>query len=185
MDQINETGTNNTDKSKNMDKIHESGKKYTFEDLREIMRTLRSENGCPWDRRQTHESLIPCLEEEAGEVIDAIRNQDPENLCEELGDLLFQVMSHIRNLVTLSGPVMADQVLETGEELTDIVTYPNEDFIATTLTPVRDSRGEIRYLIYSVTNCSESIRMQSELNQLNARNLALESQLNELLTTSL
>lgn len=47
MDQINETGTNNTDKSKNMDKIHESGKKYTFEDLREIMRTLRSENGCP------------------------------------------------------------------------------------------------------------------------------------------
>ena len=55
MDQINETGTNNTDKSKNMDKIHESGKKYTFEDLREIMRTLRSENGCPWDRRQTHE----------------------------------------------------------------------------------------------------------------------------------
>lgn len=94
MDQINETGTNNKDKSKNMDKIHESGKKYTFEDLREIMRTLRSENGCPWDRRQTHESLIPCLEEEAGEVIDAIRNQDPENLCEELGDLLFQVMSH-------------------------------------------------------------------------------------------
>ena len=68
MDQINETGTNNTDKSKNMDKIHESGKKYTFEDLREIMRTLRSENGCPWDRRQTHESLIPCLEEEAGEA---------------------------------------------------------------------------------------------------------------------
>ena len=66
MDQINETGTINTDKSKNMDKIHESGKKYTFEDLREIMRTLRSENGCPWDRRQTHESLIPCLEEEAG-----------------------------------------------------------------------------------------------------------------------
>ena len=66
-----------------------------------------------------------------------------------------------RNLVTLSGPVMADQVLETGEELTDIVTYPNEDFIATTLTPVRDSRGEIRYLIYSVTNCSESIRMQT------------------------
>ena len=86
MDQINETGTNNTDKSKNMDKIHESGKKYTFEDLREIMRTLRSENGCPWDRRQTHESLIPCLEEEAGEVIDAIRNQDPENLCSQIAE---------------------------------------------------------------------------------------------------
>ena len=77
-----------------MDMIHSSGEKYTFEDLREIMRILRSENGCPWDRRQTHESLIPCLEEETGEVIDAIHNMDMENLCEELGDLLFQVMSH-------------------------------------------------------------------------------------------
>ncbi len=68
--------------------------RYTFDDLKEIMRILRSEDGCPWDRRQTHESLIPCLKEETGEVIDAIRNQDMENLCEELGDLLFQVMSH-------------------------------------------------------------------------------------------
>lgn len=77
----------------NTDKNNED-KKYTFEDLRDIMRILRSESGCPWDRRQTHESLIPCLEEEAGEVIEAIHNQDQENLCEELGDLLFQVMSH-------------------------------------------------------------------------------------------
>lgn len=74
--------------------MEEMQKKYTFDDLKDIMRTLRSENGCPWDRRQTHESLIPCLEEEAGEVIDAIQKDDPENLCEELGDLLFQVMSH-------------------------------------------------------------------------------------------
>lgn len=74
--------------------MEEMRKKYTFDDLKDIMRTLRSENGCPWDRRQTHESLIPCLEEETGEVIDAIRGNDPENLCEELGDLLFQVMSH-------------------------------------------------------------------------------------------
>ena len=65
---------------------------------------------------------------------------------------------------------MADQVLETGEELTDIVTYPNEDFIATTLTLSGTAAARSRYLIYSVTNCSESIRMQSELNQLNARN---------------
>ena len=70
--------------------------RYTFEDLKSIMRILRSEDGCPWDRKQTHESLIPCLKEEAGEVIDAIEAQDMENLCEELGDLLFQVMSHSR-----------------------------------------------------------------------------------------
>lgn len=70
--------------------------RYTFEDLKAIMRILRSEDGCPWDRRQTHESLLPCLAEEAGEVADAIRKADMDNLCEELGDLLFQVMSHSR-----------------------------------------------------------------------------------------
>lgn len=66
--------------------------KYTFDDLYDIMRTLRSEKGCPWDRKQTNESIIPCLKEEAGEVIQAIHNQDEENLCEELGDLLYQIM---------------------------------------------------------------------------------------------
>lgn len=96
MTQSKETDKNKAENCSNMDKINVSGKKYTFEDLKDIMRTLRSEHGCPWDRRQTHESLIPCLEEEAGEVIEAIHNQDPENLCEELGDLLFQVMSHSR-----------------------------------------------------------------------------------------
>lgn len=67
---------------------------YTFEDLKEIMAKLRSEEGCPWDRAQTHESLEKHLVEECGEVLEAIDNQDAENLCEELGDLLFQIMSH-------------------------------------------------------------------------------------------
>ena len=67
-------------------------KAYTFKDLTDITAKLRSENGCTWDRAQTHESLIPCLMEESGEVRDAIVNKDDENLCEELGDLLFQVM---------------------------------------------------------------------------------------------
>ena len=69
-------------------------KAYTFKDLMDITAKLRSENGCTWDRAQTHESLIPCLMEESGEVRDAIVNKDDENLCEELGDLLLQVMIH-------------------------------------------------------------------------------------------
>lgn len=69
---------------------------YTFADLTAIMRILRSEDGCPWDRKQTHESLLSCLKEEAGEVAEAIEKQDMDNLCEELGDLLFQVMIHSR-----------------------------------------------------------------------------------------
>lgn len=67
---------------------------YTFEDLKEIMATLRSENGCPWDRAQTHESMKKHLVEECAEVLEAIDSQDTENLCEELGDVLYQIMIH-------------------------------------------------------------------------------------------
>ncbi len=69
-------------------------KKYTFDDFINIIRHLRSENGCPWDREQTHESLQSCMLEEAYEVIEAINNGDTENLCEELGDILLQVALH-------------------------------------------------------------------------------------------
>lgn len=60
--------------------------------LLEIMRTLRSEEGCPWDREQTLESLRPYAVEEVYEVLDAIDRGDVEDHCEELGDLLLQVV---------------------------------------------------------------------------------------------
>ncbi len=69
-------------------------KEYTFNDFMRIIRQLRSENGCPWDREQTHKSLRNCMIEEAYEVIEAINNSDTENLCEELGDILLQVALH-------------------------------------------------------------------------------------------
>lgn len=69
---------------------------YTLEDLRGILRILRSDEGCPWDRKQTFETMVPCVLEEAGEVAEAVRNQDTENLCEELGDLLFRLCSAAR-----------------------------------------------------------------------------------------
>ena len=62
---------------------------YSFEELVKITAQLRSENGCPWDKKQTYESLKPCLEEECGEVLAAVDHQDMENLCEELGDVMF------------------------------------------------------------------------------------------------
>ncbi len=65
-----------------------------FERLRAIVALLRSADGCPWDREQTHESLRAGLLEEACEVIDAITRADDENLREELGDLLLQVIFH-------------------------------------------------------------------------------------------
>ena len=67
---------------------------YTFEDLKEIIKKLRAEDGCPWDRVQTHESMKRYLVEECAEVLEAIDNKDAENLCEELGDVLYQIMIH-------------------------------------------------------------------------------------------
>ena len=69
-------------------------KTYSFDELMDIIRKLRSKNGCPWDREQTHESLKQCLIEECYEVIEAINNKDSDNLCEELGDVLLQVVMH-------------------------------------------------------------------------------------------
>lgn len=65
-----------------------------FDALVEVMARLRGEGGCPWDREQTAESLKPFLIEEAYEVLEAIESGRAEPLCEELGDLLFQVLFH-------------------------------------------------------------------------------------------
>ena len=67
---------------------------YGIEDLREIMRVLRSENGCPWDREQTHASIRKDFIEETYEVIEAIDEQNPAMLRDELGDVLLQVVFH-------------------------------------------------------------------------------------------
>ena len=65
-------------------------KMNTLEDLVRIIRILRSENGCPWDRVQTHASIRMDMLEEAYEAADAIDKKDMKNLCEELGDVLMQ-----------------------------------------------------------------------------------------------
>ncbi|AEX86311.1 MazG family protein [Marinitoga piezophila KA3] len=65
-----------------------------FEQLLEIMEELRSEHGCPWDRKQTHESLKPYMIEEAYEVVHAIDENNMDELIEELGDVMLQVVFH-------------------------------------------------------------------------------------------
>lgn len=65
-----------------------------LEKLVDIIAVLRSENGCPWDREQTHKTLRPNMLEEAYEAVDAIDDGDIPNLREELGDVLLQVVLH-------------------------------------------------------------------------------------------
>ena len=70
------------------------GGRSSFEAAQEVIAHLRAPEGCPWDREQTHESLRPYLIEEAYEVLDAINEDDPQHLAEELGDLLLQILLH-------------------------------------------------------------------------------------------
>jgi tetrapyrrole methylase family protein/MazG family protein len=65
---------------------------YSWDDLIEIMARLR--HSCPWDREQTHRTLVPYLIEETYEVVEAIEHEDEDALCEELGDLLLQIVFH-------------------------------------------------------------------------------------------
>ena len=85
---------------------------YTFEQLLEIMRKLRAPGGCPWDAEQTHESLTRYLLEETYEVIEAIDEQSPTHLKEELGDLLLQPIFHAA-IAEEAGSFTIDDVIST------------------------------------------------------------------------
>ena len=82
-----------------------------FAKLVEIMATLRAQNGCPWDRKQTHESLKPYLLEETYEVLETIDQGDRAKLREELGDVLLQVIFHSQ-IATEAGTFTIEDVLD-------------------------------------------------------------------------
>ncbi len=75
-----------------VDFMHRS--RYTMHHLLEVMERLRAQDGCPWDRIQTHESLQPYMVEEAWESVTAMDEGDPDHVADELGDLLFQIVFH-------------------------------------------------------------------------------------------
>lgn len=110
--------------------------KYGIDDLLEIMRILRSENGCPWDREQDHKSIRKDFIEEVYEAVEAIDLEDTALLREELGDVLLQVVFHARieeeqgrfcfgdavnevcvKLITRHPHVFGDVTAETSEEV--------------------------------------------------------------------
>ena len=101
--------------------MQNNNKQYTYKDLLEIIKMLRGENGCPWDREQTHESLKPCMMEEAAELLASIRIFDqtgnPENMREELGDVLLQVVMHAQIAEEEGLFTMADVVDEISRKM--------------------------------------------------------------------
>lgn len=86
-----------------------------FDRLVEIMARLRGEGGCPWDRKQTRESLKPFLIEEAYEVLEAIEEKDADKLKEELGDLLYQILFHAQ-ISKEDGEFDIEDILTTSSE---------------------------------------------------------------------
>ena len=109
--------------------------KYDFADLCRVMEILRGEGGCPWDREQTHESIRKNFIEETYEVVEAIDTKDAHLLCEELGDVLLQVVFHtqiereagrftiddvtdgiVKKLIYRHPHIFADTTAETAEE---------------------------------------------------------------------
>jgi len=81
-----------------------------FDRLVRLMATLRAPDGCPWDRKQTHESLKPYLIEETYEVLETIDHQDPRKLREELGDLFLQILFHAQ-IGTEAGTFTIDDIM--------------------------------------------------------------------------
>lgn len=64
----------------------------SLDELAATISALRGPDGCPWDRKQTTETMVKYLQSELEELVQAIKNEDTENICEELGDLLFIIM---------------------------------------------------------------------------------------------
>ena len=95
----------------------ETDKKYTYKDFLDIIAQLRAPGGCPWDQKQTHESLKDCLLEESQEVLDAIDNKDDDNLCEELGDVLLQIVMHAQIAAEEGRFTMNDVVQGVSEKM--------------------------------------------------------------------
>lgn len=86
-----------------------------FSYLKEIVAILRSPDGCPWDREQTHQSIRKNLIEETYEVLETIDDDDPDAMCEELGDLLMQIMLHSQ-MAAEDGYFSVDDVVATLNE---------------------------------------------------------------------
>lgn len=85
--------------------------KYTYDDLVELLRILRAPDGCPWDREQTHLSNRRNFLEEAYEAAEAFDRDDPALMCEELGDMLMQVLFNI-HIEEDAGRFTADDVTD-------------------------------------------------------------------------
>ena len=135
---------------------------YTLSDLHRLTRLLRAPDGCPWDRVQTHSSIRRDFLEEAYEAVEAIDRDDPEMLCEELGDVLFQVDFHaviveVRERCSLDDIItgITRKMLTRHPHVFGDVTVSGEGEVLTNWEQIKnDSKG--------VHSASETLRLVPE-----------------------
>ncbi len=132
---------------------------YDFNDFCKLIEVLRSPEGCPWDREQTHESIKKNFVEETYEVLEAIDLDDKELLCEELGDVLMQVGIHTQMEIEAGGFGYSDVICGLVRKL--IVRHPHVfgDVNANTTDKVLSNWESIK---------NESKGIQTESEKLNA-----------------
>jgi len=108
-----------------------------FQGLVQIMSVLRAPDGCPWDREQTHESLLKYLLEESVEVVDAVRSHDDANFAEELGDVLLQVVFHAQLAAERGGFTIDDVIRSISEKMIRRHPHVFGDAVAPTADAVK------------------------------------------------
>lgn len=131
--------------------------KYGFNDLVEIMKILRRPGGCPWDAEQTHESIRRNFLEETYEAVEAIDTADSELLCEELGDVMLQVVFHAQ-ISEDDGEFSIDDVCD-GVCKKLIIRHPHvfSDVIADTSEEVLENWDKIKMQTKSQTTYAQTL----------------------------
>lgn len=143
---------------------------HQFFRLREVIRRLRAPGGCPWDQKQTHESLRKYLIEEAYEFIDAVNRQDDDNMIEELGDVLLQVMLHSQigeddGFFTIEDVIQSitDKMIRRHPHVFEEVTVNDADEVVTNWEAIkRVEKGEKQQSILDSVPTSFPALLQAE-----------------------
>lgn len=130
---------------------------YNLEDFKNIIERLRGRDGCPWDREQTHVSLRQAMLEECYEALDAIDKQDMENLKEELGDILLQVVMHSVIAEESSEFTLEEVISGIGEKMVRRHPHVFGNSRVSNSSEVLESWEEIKKQEKSETKASEGI----------------------------
>lgn len=148
---------------------------YSFDDLVEIMKILRSPDGCPWDREQTHSSIRRNLIEETYEAVEAIDEDDPELLKEELGDVLLQVVFHSQisvdngsfSIDDVSDGICKKLILRHPHVFGDVSADTSEQVLNNWDKIKMESKSQVTYAqaMYSVSKALPSLIRSSKIQQ--------------------